>query len=59
MSDPVIVPTDNNQQVAVVSQGDILTLRVQTLTGHNRAVAKLGPRSAEALYDILGKHVGE
>jgi hypothetical protein len=54
----MIIPTDNNHQVAVVSQGDILTLRVQTPTGHNRAIAKLGPHAAEALYDELAKHIG-
>jgi hypothetical protein len=57
VNEPVILYTANKQRM-VLLDGDMLTMRVQTLDGHNRAVAKLSWTDAEILYDTLGVWLG-
>lgn len=58
MTAPVKFPTANGQMLVAVSTEDTLTLRVQTLDGHNRGVAKLGLEASSELYDYLAAHLG-
>lgn len=58
MSDePLSFLCQNDQRVILVPREDgQLTLRIQTLTGHNRAVAKLGPAPAVMLAQAIITH---
>lgn len=53
MAATLTMQTLNNQQVVLALGEDSITLRVQDLRGHNRAVAKLGHAQVEVLAGVL------
>lgn len=55
--EPLSFLCQNDQRVILVPREDgQVTLRIQTLAGHNRAVAKLGPAPAAMLAKAIITH---
>lgn len=55
MNEPVVIETDNGMRIVLVTDNkDLLTVRVQSATGHNRAVAKLTERQGRQVWNTLG-----
>lgn len=47
------INTANNHRLVIAGGEDELTIRVQSMTGHNRAVAKLDADQAALLRDEI------